>query len=582
MMRIRLAKAGLIGGVAAAILAAAPAALAAPIGQILRVWSNSDGPNAATTAGTLRWAITSNDDLTQVQRSADPRTIVLEPSAGVIAITSELPPLLGPLTVVGAGSVFATPTVGLTGYPFVNPYAPGGESCPSTDGNLPATVIGTTTTPDSGNGPNVRGIFDPLLAVENPTVTGTSPTTYGTSDGTAYGTPNGAFGVAADYNFGPEPNGDVTIDHLVLENSCIGILSLRSHNNVFEHNLIYNDVGAAGIIVTGDAGDSTGSSTSGVSVDNVTKDNTFVDNGDDMEYTRGTSNSEILNNVYIEDPQPLGSAASGADTGATDTSGTPGLLQAGDLPSQTTEYAGGGDNNNTEIGNLMLGGMSDGIQNGGSGMTFKNNYITGDAYAIDLGATNSLYEGNVITGDHAGLVGNGTGDTIVDNSIYGLGAPVSICNAGGICASNPSYAADVLGIGPTSGATAEPGCTTGQNYPVLTGYATTATGVTITGTLACNPDSGYEIQLFAGQHQTASGYGEGQTLVTSVDVTTDASGNASFSIPLSRLQADRLAVTEPYLSSTATSLTTGQTSEFSAEITLPLSSGGFTARARRR
>ena len=307
----------------------------------------------------------------------------MEPSAGIIAITSELPGLLGPVKVVGAGDAWARPTVGITGTAFQNPYAPGGSFCPETDGNIPATVIGTTTSPEAGNGPNVRGEFDPLLQVTDPTVTGTSPTTYGTSDGTAYGTPNGAFGVAADYT-GPEPNGHVTIDHLVLENACIGILSLRSHDNTFEHNLLYNDVGTAGVVVTGDAGDATGSSTTGVSINNTTEYNRFVDNGDDMEYTRGTSNGLIKDNVYIEDPEPLGSAANGADTGATNTTGTPGLLQAGDLPSQTIEFAGSGDNNNTVIGNRLLGGMSDGFQNGGTGMVFKDNYITGDAYGIDL------------------------------------------------------------------------------------------------------------------------------------------------------------------------------------------------------
>jgi hypothetical protein len=539
----------------------------------LLVTSNSDGPNAATTPGTLRWAITTNNSLAPAQRAADPRTIEVEPTAGIVAITSELPSLLGPVTIVGAGDEWTRPTVGVTGTAFQNPYAPGGSFCPSTDGNIPATVIGTTTTPEAGNGPNVRGVFDPLLQVANPTVTGTSPTTYGTADGTAYGTPNGAFGVPADYN-GAEPNGHVTIDHLVLENACIGILSLRSHDNTFEHNLIYNDVGAAGVIVTGDAGDASGSGTTGVSVNNTTEYNRFVDNGDDMEYTRGTSDGLIKDNVYIEDPEPLGTAATGADTGATDTTGTPGLLQAGDLPSQTIEFAGSNDNNNTVIGNHLLGGMSDGFQNGGTGMVFKDNYITGDAYAVDLDASGAVYEDNVITGNHAGMESRGapTNDTILDNSIYGQGAPISICNAGGVCISNASYSAGILGIGSSAGSSAEPGCAGGaQNYPVLTGATTTPNGsVEVAGTLSCTANGSFEIQLFGNHVRSTSGFGEGEFLVGSTTATTDASGNAQFSVRIPSYQARYLNWNTPFLSATATNDATGATSQFSADFTLSL------------
>ena len=584
-MDMRKARAYAVGVSLLALLALAPAALAAARHgrskrhdghdgrDTLLVTSNTDGPNAAATPGTLRWAITTNNNLTPAQRAADPRTILVQPSAGIIAITSELPGLLGPVTVVGAGDEWARPTVGITGTAFQNPYAPGGSFCPSTDGNIPATVIGTTTTPEAGNGPNVRGEFDPLLQVANPTVTGTSPTTYGTSDGTAYGIPNGAFGVAADYT-GPEPNGHVTIDHLVLENACIGILSLRSHDNTFEHNLIYNDVGAAGVIVTGDAGDASGSGTTGVSINNTTAYNRFVDNGDDMEYTRGTSNGLIKGNVYIEDPEPLGSASNGADTGATNTTGTPGLLQAGDLPSQTIEFAGSGDNNNTVIDNRLLGGMSDGFQNGGTGMVFKDNYITGDAYAIDLDASGAVYEDNVITGNHAGLESRGapTNDTILDNSIYGQGAPISICNAGGVCSSNPSYSAGILGIGSSAGSSAEPGCAGGaQNYPVITGATANPNGsVHVEGTLSCTANGSFEIQLFANHVRSPSGFGEGESLVGSTTATTDASGDAQFTVRIPSDRAMALNWSSPFLSATATDDATGATSQFSADFTLAL------------
>jgi hypothetical protein len=532
---------------------------------VLQVTSASDDATAATTAGTLRWAITQNDALTQAQRQAHPRTIEIEPAAGIISIQSELPNLLGPLTVAGAGNRNSSPTVGLSGAAFMNPFQVAGSACPSTDGNLPATVVGNSDPPLAGpalNGPNARGIYDPLLQVDNPTVTGTAPTNYGTSDGTAYGIPNGAFGVPADYNFGTEPNGDVTIDHLVLENACIGILSLRSHNNTFEHNRIYNDVGAAGIIVTGDAGDSTGSGTVGVSVENTVQYNEFVDNGDHMEYTRGTSDSLVKGNVFIEDPDPVG--------GPTDTPNTPGLLQAGDLPSQTLEFAAANDDDNTVIDNRMLGGMSDGIQNGGSGLVVENNYITGEAYAIDLDASGATYEHNTITGNHAGLVGTPQDDTILANSIYGQGAPLSMCNAGGVCSTSATYAADILGIGPATGVIAEPGCTaTEQNYPQLTGASTNPNGsVTVTGTLSCSASGTFEIQVFANAVRSPSGSGEGETLVGDVTTTTDATGSGQFTLRIPPWRAFALTTDEPFLSSTATDTATGASSIFSPTLTL--------------
>lgn len=532
----------------------------------LVVVSGSDGPAAATTPGTLRWAITTNNNLTQSQRNRDPRTILIEPSAGIIAIASQMPALSGPLKVVGAGNEWNRPTVGLNGAQTDNPYATGGASCPSTDGNLPATPV-----TNGGAGPNVRGIDNPLLAIENPVIIGTDPTSYGTDNGTASGTPNAAFGVAADYS-GTEPNGHVTIDHLVLENSCIGILSLRSHDNLFEHNLLYNNVGAAGIIVTGDAGDATGSGTTGVSIDNTTAYNTFLDNGDHMEYTRGTSDSAILHNRYFEDPEPLGAAASGANTGATDTSGTLGKLQAGDLPSQSVEFAGAGDNDNRVIGNHMFGGMSDGLQLSGTGEVVEDNYITGDAEAIDLNTTNSLFKGNVITANHEGLAGRGTGDTLTRNAIFGEGAPVSICNAGGICNTNPNYATSVLGIDlGGAGVTADPGCTTTvQNFPDLSVATVSPAGsLIVRGTLSCTPNGSFQIDLFANHVRSTSGNGEGESFLTATTVQTDASGNATFSVTVPSHVWWHLAWSEPFISATATNTATGSTSEFSADIAVP-------------
>ena len=207
-------------------------------------------------------------------------------------------------------------------------------------------------------------------------------------------------------------------------------------------------------------------------------------------------------------------------------------------------------------------------------MVFKDNYITGDAYGIDLDASGAVYENNVITGNHAGLESRGapTNDTILNNSIYGQGAPISICNAGGVCISNASYSAGILGIGSSAGSSAEPGCAGGaQNYPVLTGATANPNGsVDVEGTLSCTASSRFEIQLFANHVRSLSGFGEGEILVGSTTATTDASGDARFSVRIPANQARALNWNTPFLSATATNDVTGATSQFSADFTLSL------------
>ena len=67
-----------------------------------------------------------------------------------------------------------------------------------------------------------------------------------------------------------------------------------------------------------------------------------------------------------------------------------------------------------------------------------------------------------------------------------------------------------------------------QNAPLLIS-ATSNGSTSINGTLDSTPDTTFRIEFFGNSEQDASGFGEGETFLGSVDVTTDASGNASFS-----------------------------------------------------
>lgn len=98
----------------------------------------------------------------------------------------------------------------------------------------------------------------------------------------------------------------------------------------------------------------------------------------------------------------------------------------------------------------------------------------------------------------------------------------------------------------------------GQNYPVLIAAVVTAGTAVVSGTINSKPTTTLRLEFFANAACNASGYGEGQTFIGSTDVTTDASGNASFG-PLSLAGVP---VGQAVITSTATSLA-GDTSEFS-------------------
>ena len=99
---------------------------------------------------------------------------------------------------------------------------------------------------------------------------------------------------------------------------------------------------------------------------------------------------------------------------------------------------------------------------------------------------------------------------------------------------------------------------------MLTSAVAAAAKVTISGTLNSAADTSYLIQFFANPKADPSGYGQGQFLIGSITVTTDANGNASFSATLSATVLARW-----YVSATATD-PIGDTSEFAEDVQVTL------------
>jgi hypothetical protein len=100
-----------------------------------------------------------------------------------------------------------------------------------------------------------------------------------------------------------------------------------------------------------------------------------------------------------------------------------------------------------------------------------------------------------------------------------------------------------------------------QNFPVLLSAETTASTIELAGTLDTSPSEEFAIEFFSSPSGDPSGFGEGAVFLGSTSVTTDGAGHAAFSLTLpANVAAGHVAT------ATATRVSTGDTSEFSAWI----------------
>jgi trimeric autotransporter adhesin len=206
-----------------------------------------------------------------------------------------------------------------------------------------------------------------------------------------------------------------------------------------------------------------------------------------------------------------------------------------------------------------LGNRGDGIEMdasdsvvGGSTVA-KRNLISGNEVdGLSVSAANNVKVENNLVGtkaDGVGALGNlfngvdvsGTaGVSIVRNSIFSNGKL-------GIDLGVDGRTLNDLGD-------ADSGANALQNFPVLTSAKTGGTKTTIKGKLNSRPNSGYQIQFFSNTSDN-----EGKKFIGQKSVTTDGSGNATFTFsPSSKVGVGQT------ITASATKNTTGNTSEFSA------------------
>jgi CSLREA domain-containing protein len=208
----------------------------------------------------------------------------------------------------------------------------------------------------------------------------------------------------------------------------------------------------------------------------------------------------------------------------------------------------------TGAGNVISGNAGGGIATGGTDVTVQGNLIGTDAAGTGpLGNSEpGIFLGGAAT---VGGAGAGEGNVIAYNYQFG-GVWIEANTAGAKVRGNSIH--DNVGLGidvlPTGVALNDIGdAASPQNFPEITGV----TASSISGMLNSKASSTFDLDFYASPACNPSGYGEGETYLGSVQVTTDAGGNASFTANLTVPAGQKVTATATGTGSS------GTTSEFS-------------------
>ena len=325
----------------------------------------------------------------------------------------------------------------------------------------------------------------------------------------------------------------------------IYISGFASHGNVIQGN--YIGTNAAGTSAVGNAGD-------GLDISN-SKDNVV---GGTTAGARNLLSGNAAAGLVVVGTQASGNVAQGNLIG--------------------TKFDGTGDLGNASAG-LKLGGPNNVI---GGTSSAAANVISGNGaegmllYAF---ATGNTVQGNVVRlNDLTGIAVTtgpntiGGGNLILQNGGDGIqvGAATRVRITANQISGNGRLGINLVGgtenaLGVTANETDDPdtGANNLQNYPVLNSATRSANGVTtVSGSLNSNPSTQFRIELFLVLAPDSSNHGEGQVLLAAQNVTTNSGGDKNFTLVAGGLTAGQV------LTVTATSVTAGNTSEFSANRTV--------------
>jgi hypothetical protein len=317
--------------------------------------------------------------------------------------------------------------------------------------------------------------------------------------------------------------------NVISGNQASGVL-LASNGNIVQGNLIGTDITGTQAL-----GNNNGLSLQG---SNNTIGGTASGAGNVISGNRANGilsfgTSEVIQGNFIgtdiTGTQALGNGGDGVSAGSNTTIGGT-AAGAGNVISAN---AGNGislaGNGNLVLGNLIGTDITgtQALSNGGNGVsiTGSNNTIGGTA----AGAGNTI----AFNGNDGVLVDTGTGNAILSDLVF----------------ANGNLGIELIHNGNNN-----------QAAPVLTGAFPDGSNTVIQGVLQSTPNTTFTVQLFADASIDPSGLAEGQQLLGTVTVTTDAFGFAAFTVTIPQVvpagQAITAAATDP----------NGNTSEFSLPV----------------
>ncbi len=380
---------------------------------------------------------------------------------------------------------------------------------------------------------------------------------------------NGRWGVsltaAAQYNtIGTDGDGvaDAAERNVISAHIETGLLikGIDSDSNVVAGNLIGTDVtgtiaignGIGLLIDQGPRSNRVGTDSNGVA--DADERNLISGNLGIGVLVRGADNNQVAGNLV-----------------GSDISGTSDLGNAGDgvvISSGSTGNLVGGST--VAAGNLISGNRHGVTVISGS----TNNRIQGNLIGTDVSGTTSVGNSehgvflhsaantNVVGSDGDGVADALEGNLIAFNALNGVVVDSSVTGARiqrDSIHSNSGLGIDLGydGVTLNDPGDGDSGANNLQNFPQLSLAASSGGSTAILGTLNSTPDTTFTVELFSSAVADPSGFGEGETFLGSTSVTTDPSGNSSFTatLPVS------VAVGH-FLTATATDLA-GNTSEFS-------------------
>ncbi|HEY9848357.1 MAG TPA: DUF4347 domain-containing protein, partial [Leptolyngbyaceae cyanobacterium] len=240
---------------------------------------------------------------------------------------------------------------------------------------------------------------------------------------------------------------------------------------------------------------------------------------------------------------------------------------------------------NNTIGGTVAGARNIISGNNSSGVNISTNSATGNQVlgnyiGTKADGTSALGNGSHGIAIFTNAANNAIGSTTAGNTIAFSGADgVSIQSSAGTgnsilgnsIFSNTGLGIDLGNDGVQANDTgdADTGANNLQNYPVLTGATSDGTSTSVAGTFNGAASTNFTLQFFSNATSDPTGYGEGQTFLGSTTVTTDASGNASFTPNFATAVA-----AGQYITATATD-PSNNTSEFSiaVPVTAPIAPG---------